>query len=137
MRFRITMEVDRGVFYEAIHEAEGTEPALSEVMRMARKVLPEKPVYFAPVTVKPLEGRECNQIEATAFHRKEHVMSFQVGDVVQLKSGGPRMTVETTDPEGIRCVWFDNADSKLAMFPAEALKALVSKKQKSDLRLVR
>ena len=31
---------------------------------------------------------------------------FKVGDVVQLKSGGPWMTVEDVKGENIHCVWF-------------------------------
>lgn len=36
-------------------------------------------------------------------------MSFQVGDVVVLKSGGPPMTVEKTDQYSVdtMCVYFD------------------------------
>jgi uncharacterized protein YodC (DUF2158 family) len=29
------------------------------------------------------------------------------GDVVQLKSGGPVMTVESVEPSGVICTWFD------------------------------
>lgn len=32
--------------------------------------------------------------------------NFLVGDAVQLKSGGPVMTVESVDEEGLNCVWF-------------------------------
>lgn len=32
--------------------------------------------------------------------------NFTVGDTVQLKSGGPVMTVESIDEEGLNCVWF-------------------------------
>lgn len=40
-------------------------------------------------------------------------MSFEPGDVVQLKSGGPKMTVEwievdqTTNAETVACIWFE------------------------------
>ncbi len=34
-------------------------------------------------------------------------MELEVGDVVQLKSGGPRMTVEEIDGKLIDCVWFE------------------------------
>ena len=35
-------------------------------------------------------------------------MSFQIGEVVQLKSGGPKMTVsETNDAGMVMCTWFD------------------------------
>lgn len=32
--------------------------------------------------------------------------NFSVGDVVQLISGGPVMTAESVDEEGLNCVWF-------------------------------
>jgi uncharacterized protein YodC (DUF2158 family) len=36
--------------------------------------------------------------------------SFKNGDVVQLKSGGPKMTIESRSEsqDRFRCVWFDN-----------------------------
>lgn len=42
---------------------------------------------------------------------------FSIGDVVQLKSGGPLMTVESTGPdtsgrERVLCVWFDSKESQ-------------------------
>jgi uncharacterized protein YodC (DUF2158 family) len=54
-------------------------------------------------------------------------MAFKVGDVVQLKSGGPLMTV--IDPgatEGgkvvVRCAWFDERKPCFNVFPADTLK---------------
>ncbi len=32
---------------------------------------------------------------------------FSKGDVVQLKSGGPRMTVDDLDGNRVGCIWFD------------------------------
>jgi uncharacterized protein YodC (DUF2158 family) len=37
---------------------------------------------------------------------------FKVGDVVILKSGGPKMTVLATG-EGVRCVWFVKGGEEL------------------------
>lgn len=36
-------------------------------------------------------------------------MEFKPGDVVVLKSGGPRMTVSSLDGNRVWCVWFDGA----------------------------
>ena len=49
---------------------------------------------------------------------------MEIGDVVQLKSGGPTMTVEVKETAGtvIRCIWFDNAELKRGIFPAATLK---------------
>jgi uncharacterized protein YodC (DUF2158 family) len=52
---------------------------------------------------------------------------FKVGDTVQLKSGGPKMTV--TDVGGadthVGTVWFAGAKRERANFPVDALKAVL------------
>lgn len=58
----------------------------------------------------------------------EAVMGFQIGDVVELKSGGPWMTVSNTDGSDgqIGCQWFNhegtNYELKGARFKPEVLK---------------
>ena len=54
--------------------------------------------------------------------------TFDVGDTVRLKSGGPKMTVESVDPdidgEGtayVYCAWFVHNEKKTGSFPAKAL----------------
>lgn len=52
--------------------------------------------------------------------------SFQVGDVVRLKSGGPAMTVENTGKDGVgkpyvRCTWFNDATKASESFAPAAL----------------
>lgn len=41
---------------------------------------------------------------------KKKVRKFEVGDVVQFKSGGPKMTISQVneDTNNHLCVWFDN-----------------------------
>jgi uncharacterized protein YodC (DUF2158 family) len=46
---------------------------------------------------------------------------FKPGDVVQLKSGGPLMTVTAIDHSGVVCTWFDKNNHKTATFPASTL----------------
>jgi uncharacterized protein YodC (DUF2158 family) len=50
-------------------------------------------------------------------------VNFKKGDIVQLKSGGPAMTVE--DPKvysgDVACVWFAGAKREHANFDPEAL----------------
>lgn len=47
---------------------------------------------------------------------------FKVGDVVQLKSGGPKMTVSESYNDGtLGCVWFLGSDQKAGTFPSDAL----------------
>jgi len=36
-------------------------------------------------------------------------MGFKPGDVVYLKSGGERMTVQSVDATGVICIWHDKA----------------------------
>jgi uncharacterized protein YodC (DUF2158 family) len=57
-------------------------------------------------------------------------MEFQPGDLVQLKSGGPLMTVEqvgelTIGGQGVWCVWFEKVGNRQVaqreMFPPVTL----------------
>lgn len=47
--------------------------------------------------------------------------TFKVGDVVQLKSGGPRMTVHEVLSGGVRCKWFAGSKLEEGYFEVEAL----------------
>jgi uncharacterized protein YodC (DUF2158 family) len=50
--------------------------------------------------------------------------SLKVGDIVQLKSGGPKMTVTDIYQDGrVGCVWFVGADQKEGTFPPDAVQA--------------
>jgi uncharacterized protein YodC (DUF2158 family) len=54
---------------------------------------------------------------------------FKVGDTVELKSGGPVMTVTGINDSGsLRCAWFapDNSQARVQDFPAAALKPVNS-----------
>lgn len=55
------------------------------------------------------------------------------GDVVQLKSGGPEMTVsdygvimpgQPPDKSMVQCVWFDQNTKKSDLFPVASLKKI-------------
>jgi uncharacterized protein YodC (DUF2158 family) len=46
---------------------------------------------------------------------------IKVGDIVQLKSGGPNMTVTGFNEEYAVCAWFDGNDNKNGAFPVNAL----------------
>ena len=59
---------------------------------------------------------------------------FKVGDIVQLKSGGPKMTV-TEDKVGIRndhvrTNWFAGSKHESGMFPIESLVPATDDKSK-------
>ncbi|KTC81761.1 YodC family protein [Legionella brunensis] len=48
---------------------------------------------------------------------------FKVGDVVILKSGGPKMTVVSVEAENeLRCTWFVNGEIKEDFFILDILK---------------
>lgn len=49
--------------------------------------------------------------------------SFKIGDLVELKSGGPTMTVEAIDPKWVKCSWFDGKKPLSQVFAPDALKA--------------
>ena len=47
---------------------------------------------------------------------------LKAGDVVQLKSGGPKMTITGFKPTGSAiCVWFDGSKKEVGMFAPSAL----------------
>jgi Uncharacterized small protein len=47
---------------------------------------------------------------------------LEKGDLVKLKSGGPRMTVDNIAQSGVYCTWFDATGRQEACFSSEALK---------------
>lgn len=55
-------------------------------------------------------------------------MEFSAGDVVQLKSGGPKMTVDKTGNAGMTgepavwCVWFEGNKKMTSTFAPTSLK---------------
>jgi uncharacterized protein YodC (DUF2158 family) len=57
--------------------------------------------------------------------------TFKPGDIVQLKSGGPAMTVSKIETaygsakEGYNCEWFKGASKERAHFEEDTLKAYV------------
>ena len=46
---------------------------------------------------------------------------FQVGDVVTLKSGGPDMTVQSTEGDHVWCQWFGGRKLERGRFPIASL----------------
>jgi uncharacterized protein YodC (DUF2158 family) len=66
-------------------------------------------------------------------------MNFEPGDVVQLKSGGPHMTVEQvgaaamTGEETVWCVWFEKVGNRQARQQATFRPAALEKISPSDL----
>ena len=57
-------------------------------------------------------------------------MKYKIGDVVQLKSGGPSMTIYETAPSGkhVNCQWFAGAKLERGHFPLETLQEPEPKK---------
>jgi uncharacterized protein YodC (DUF2158 family) len=47
--------------------------------------------------------------------------TLQTGDIVVLRSGGPKMTVESAGPDGVMCVWFDGKQPRAKSFAAVML----------------
>jgi len=56
---------------------------------------------------------------------------FEVGDIVELKSGGPQMTVVLEDCGWLKCSWFIDDKSQSGRFPAESLKHANGNKSES------
>lgn len=58
--------------------------------------------------------------------------TFKAGDIVQLKSGGPAMTVSEKDQYGkdkYICVWFRGASQERGSFPSDVLKTYEAPKK--------
>ena len=49
--------------------------------------------------------------------------AFQIGDIVQLKSGGPKMTVTSISArkDSVGTVWFAGSKKEVGGFPVETL----------------
>ena len=50
-------------------------------------------------------------------------VSFKPGDVVQLKSGGPIMTVKSVSGDDAACIWFEKTKEHRSVFPTALLSA--------------
>jgi len=48
-------------------------------------------------------------------------MPFIVGMKVQLKSGGPMMTIQSVDADAANCIWFDKGTLRNAEFLPDTL----------------
>lgn len=56
--------------------------------------------------------------------------AFKPGDIVQLKSGGPAMTVSEANGRGsYQCEWFKGASNERAYFSEHTLKAYEAPKK--------
>lgn len=55
--------------------------------------------------------------------------NFKTGDVVKLKSDGPKMTVTRVEDNGVWCTWFAGKKNEKSFFPFDAL-LLVSDDEK-------
>lgn len=61
------------------------------------------------------------------------MVDYKIGDIVVLKSGGPKMTVTGTGSsfnENISTSWFAGAKREHGQFPAEALEPFVEPPKK-------
>jgi len=61
---------------------------------------------------------------------------FKVGMIVQLKSGGPKMTVAETETDSpamidkIKCQWFSGSKLEEGWFPPKSLKVIKEEQEK-------
>ena len=82
------------------------------------EVIEAKRRYFGDPARLSLEGTMATENE------------FNVGDVVMLKTGGPRMTVEgigsALDEKAVNCVWFDRSKRVRESFDAAVLEKEVN-----------
>jgi uncharacterized protein YodC (DUF2158 family) len=83
-----------------------------------------KQLAFAVVREGAVGGRLVEEVFIMADELK-------VGDVVQLKSGGPKMTIEGIDAYGLEnykqaiCVWFEKSKRETHVFELTSLQKVV------------
>jgi len=59
------------------------------------------------------------------------VGKFETGDVVRLKSGGPKMTVQEItqdEDEYIECIWFEEGNKMMDTFHPDTLEKIETRK---------
>lgn len=63
---------------------------------------------------------------------------FEIGDVVQLKSGGPKMTVKFSPPEKgeVLCQWFGGSKLESGYFPKASLIKIDEGEKKEKNRVI-
>ena len=60
--------------------------------------------------------------------RKPKMEIFEIGQIVRLKSGGPKMTIKGADADAWACQWFDrNGKLHNDTFPEDMLDIFVKK----------
>lgn len=77
-------------------------------------------------SVQPIEG--TNLVLFTKFEPK-----FSVGDIVVLKTGGPRMTVVDCDADGVEVTWFAKQQLNATRWPLNAVRLTPRKKNGSSV----
>ncbi len=61
------------------------------------------------------------------------MIEFKIGDIVQLKSGGPKMTVENPGSStNLWCQWFAGSKLEKGNFPKESLNKIDESKKKEN-----
>ena len=75
------------------------------------------------------------------LERLEGYKMFKAGNIVRLKSGGPKMTVDKVNNSKISCVWFKDEHLKTAIFRKDTLELVdegekrKSSKNKSKIKI--
>lgn len=70
-------------------------------------------------------------------------MEFKIGDVVMLKSGGPKMTIQNigefigiSHKEGLSCIWFEGSKKIADLFHPDSVELYKPAKITSSYRKV-
>ncbi len=106
-------------------------------MRLAHGLLPLKAGYVksrrggdtpqrGALTIGARDSARKRELTKKEIHMSEE---FGEGDVVQLKSGGPAMTVVSADSDECMCKWFRGANLERGYFELHALKLYIPPKK--------
>ncbi|MEL7231703.1 MAG: DUF2158 domain-containing protein [Pseudomonadota bacterium] len=62
---------------------------------------------------------------------------FEKGDIVQLKSGGPQMTVKAVNEQMVFCIWFEKKSSSSQSVQQHEFESFLLKKFQSSVGVIR
>jgi len=99
------------------------------VKEIKMEIFPDAYIVYEEVP-PPKKDKLPEKVCVPAFDILEKNNGFKVGDVVQLKSGGPNITINSffdDNQKCVNCIWFVNGEVKEERFLTETIKKVEEK----------